>query len=234
MTPDIRIAQSQPNFNLIARPYRWLEYCTFGLLLERCRFAQLPHMRSAASALILGDGDGRFLAKLVAGNPSLHADVVDISPAMLGLSRARIPLSDAIRFHQADIRVYQPPAGRVYDLLVTHFFLDCLTESEITQLIDHLRPRFSEQTTWIISEFAIPATGLARPTSQLLIWFLYRAFRLLTGLEVQRLPRYMPILQQAGFVCEGVELFLGGILRSERWQFIARTQATGGGPDDSQ
>ena len=64
----------QPDFNRIARPYRWLEYLSFGPLLERCRFHRLPQMVDAKRALVLGDGDGRFLARLLRKNPQIQAD----------------------------------------------------------------------------------------------------------------------------------------------------------------
>ena len=212
-----RAEASEPDFNTIARAYRWLEYFTFGRLLERCRCAQLAALGRAQSALILGDGDGRFLAELVRIDPSLQADVIDISEAMLTLARARVPHADGIRFHQADIRTFQPPPGRCYDLVVTHFFLDCLNEQDITHLISRLNMSLASHTVWIVSEFAVPANGLGRPIGRLLIRALYLAFRLLTGLRVKMLPRYAPILGEAGFLCEDVEVYLGGILRSERW-----------------
>ena len=31
-----------PNFNFIARPYRWLEYLTLGKSLENCRRCGCP------------------------------------------------------------------------------------------------------------------------------------------------------------------------------------------------
>ena len=78
------------NFDRIARPYRWLEYLSFGPMLERCRFYRIPQLAEARHALVLGDGDGRFLARLLARNPSLHTDVIDQSPAMLRLLESRV------------------------------------------------------------------------------------------------------------------------------------------------
>ena len=67
------------NFDRIARPYRWLEYLSLGRALERCRFHFLPRLRDCRRALVLGDGDGRFTAKLLDANPSVQVDAVDIS-----------------------------------------------------------------------------------------------------------------------------------------------------------
>ena len=78
------------NFDPIARPYRWLEYMSFGPWLGRCRTAQLEHLTGVQHALFFGDGDGRFLARLLAANPNLTADVVDSSHSMLGILDHRI------------------------------------------------------------------------------------------------------------------------------------------------
>src|SRR4051812_5218905 len=79
----------EPHFDLIARPYRWLEYLTLGRALERCRNYYLPQLRDRRHALVFGDGDGWFLAQLLGENPDLRADAVDTSAAMLRLLRQR-------------------------------------------------------------------------------------------------------------------------------------------------
>ena len=81
MTP-LRLHRD-PSFDLIAKPYRLLEYITFGSSLERCRIYFIPRLLDRKQALVLGDGDGRFLTALLAANPSLQADAVDTSSAML-------------------------------------------------------------------------------------------------------------------------------------------------------
>ena len=78
------------NFDTVAGAYRWLEYLTFGRLLEQIRFAHIRSLTDRKRALILGDGDGRFLARLTAQNSLLRADAVDSSAKMLSLVRARI------------------------------------------------------------------------------------------------------------------------------------------------
>src|SRR6202042_2739590 len=73
----------------LPRPYRWFEYLTLGKALENCRLHYLPQLLNKRHALILGDGDGRFLAQLLQHNPNLSADAVDSSSTMLQLLRQR-------------------------------------------------------------------------------------------------------------------------------------------------
>jgi len=104
-------ASSTANFDRVARPFRWMEYLTFGSALWRCRTHFLSELKSCRNALILGDGDGRFTAALLAANPQLNVDAVDSSAAMLRLltQRARTAAPDAstrLRTHHADALAY--------------------------------------------------------------------------------------------------------------------------------
>lgn len=225
------------NFNRLARPYRWLEYLTFGPMLERCRFYPIPQLTHARHALVLGDGDGRFLARLLAANPSLHADVVDQSPSMLRLLHARaaaIGAAHRIRIHQADALTFQgsteasakrqQPDGKsrldtesCYDLVITHFFLDCFTTEQIQALVQNIRPRLAPGALWIISEFAIPRGPAAVP-ARVVVNSLYLAFRILTGLRARALPNHAAVLAQSGLTLQHQQPFLAGLLISEQWR----------------
>src|SRR5579863_2788365 len=128
-----------PNFNRLASSYRWMEWVTFGPFLSKCRLAFLSEMRNSRSALVIGDGDGRFAARLLQHNPLVMVDAVDASHAMLrelvrgaGLNAARV------RAHAADARQFNF-AEVCPDLVATHFFLDCLTTAEVESLAKKLR-----------------------------------------------------------------------------------------------
>src|SRR5271155_3486869 len=126
----MRPTPTRPAFDRIARPYRWLEYLSFGPLLERCRFYRLPQLADARRALVLGDGDGRFLARLLQANPHIEVDVVDLSQTMVqlllgrvaktgGLNRFSIYCVDAREF--VDFVFDGTYKDVTYDLVVTHF-----------------------------------------------------------------------------------------------------------------
>jgi SAM-dependent methyltransferase len=223
-----------PRFDRVARIYRAMEFLTFGPLLERCRFFYLPRLSEVRRALVFGDGDGRFTARMLAEHHEITVDAVDLSPAMLQLLRSRVIRCGAERRLStdcADARAFTP-AGSDYDLVVTHFFLDCLTAEEAAQLIARVRPRLAPGATWLVSEFAVPARGrLRRWIAQLLIALLYAAFRLLTGLRVRAIPPWRDLLARAGFAPAASHAWLGGVLVSELWQL---PQTTAGVPAPSQ
>jgi SAM-dependent methyltransferase len=218
-----------PNFDLIARPYRWMEYATFGPLLEHTRFYRIPELTTARCALVIGDGDGRFVARFLKENPDVLVDVVDLSAKMLRLLEARVqkPGPEAhrrIAIYRADIRDFSPPEtapATGYDLVVTHFFLDCLTHADLEGLLSRLRPHLAPGARWLVSEFQIPESGLSAGMSRLVVSGLYRAFGLLTGLEVRGLPAWEMLLERFGFSRFDQRTWLGGLLTSEIWKLKA-------------
>jgi ubiquinone/menaquinone biosynthesis C-methylase UbiE len=199
-----------------------MEYLSFGPILKRCRFHHIPALIQSRRALVIGDGDGRFLARFLASAPKLRADAVDASSAMLRLLRKRVAAQGDLRRLTTtctDARVVTPPYAS-YDLVVTHFFLDCLTESETDCLIARIRPHLAPGARWLVSEFQIPLTGVFQRTlARVIISALYAAFRLLTGLTARQIPPWRALLASHGFRPKAARSWLGGLLVSELWEF---------------
>ena len=220
-----------PRFDRVARLYRAMEYLSFGPMLERCRFHHVPDVTHSRRALTLGDGDGRFLARLLTAHPNLQADAVDTSPAMLRLLRTRVVRLGA--HHRltaicADARTFEP--SQTYDLVCTHFFLDCLTEPEADHLIARLSRHLTPGTQWLVSEFQVASGNRLRGwLSGGIISGLYTAFRLLTGLEVRRIPPWRALLTRHGFTRKATRNWLGGLLVAELWE-LTKTTAPRCGP----
>lgn len=211
----------EPNFNRIAKPYRWLEYLTLGWALERCRLHFLPELLQQRNALVLGDGDGRFLAALMAANINLQANAVDSSADMLHFLRKRCEASASDAFTRLRIQHLSAlsfiPTGS-YDLVATHFFLDCLSQSDVEALILRIVPTLTPGALWVISDFRIPP-GFMRLPARIIVRFLYLAFRILTGLRTTRLPDYATPLAQAGLTRMKRHFSLVGLLTTELWEF---------------
>jgi ubiquinone/menaquinone biosynthesis C-methylase UbiE len=210
---------TQPDFNPIAHPYRWLEYLTLGPTLQQTRCHYLPSLTQQKFALILGDGDGRFLTRLLTQNPQLHAEAIDTSATMLHLLRQRCaPHIDRLQTHHHNALTFHPEPTRKYDLVVTHFFLDCLTQPDLETLITQITPHLQPQALWLISDFRIPPHGLMKPLARAYIRSLYLAFRILTNLHTTHLPDHATPLSKSGFTRIAHHHRLGGLLTTELWQ----------------
>ena len=113
-------------FDRLARSYRLLEFLAFGRDLERARFRYLDDLRGCRRILILGEGDGRFLGRLltIAGSARVHC--VDSSAGMIALAAGRAAESgaaDRVDFERANVLDLHLDPG-AYDAVVTLFFLD--------------------------------------------------------------------------------------------------------------
>jgi SAM-dependent methyltransferase len=214
-------ASSQPaNFNRLARVYRWLEWFTFGPILWQCRCAYLVEMKTRRAALVIGDGDGRFAAQLLKQNPHIAVEAVDSSDAMLRRLMQRAGLNAGrVHTHLADARQLHL-APRKFDLVATHFFLDCLTTVEVESLAMRLRESMTSDAVWVVSEFAIPDNWFGRLIARPIVTALYFAFRFLTGLTIRELPGHREALQTAGFVLTRQRKRVWGLLVSELWEPI--------------
>jgi hypothetical protein len=131
---------------------------------------------------------------------------------------AKIGADKRACFFQCDALKFQPLLNTHYDLIVSHFFLDCLTNEEIERLLRRLAPHLTTGASWLVSEFAVPDRYPSRFAGYALVRSLYFAFRWLTGLRVQKLPDYSLVLRRSGFARVRLSTYLGGILRSELWQ----------------
>ena len=199
------------NCDWIAPHYWWIEMLGMGRTLERRRRWFLPRIQNARRALVLGDGDGRFLRELLRENPMVQADYVDLSGRMLELARRKAG-EDRVVYKHADARdaEFSPEE---FDLIATHFFFDCFSSQELEPLITRIGAAATPSARWVVSEFrtnSIPA--------RLLVRALYLFFRITTGLKNQRLVDHRPILSAQGFRLIDTGPSQGGLVVSELWE----------------
>jgi len=210
------------NFGRFALAYAPVEWLSFGRALSRRRecFLAHPQVATAERVLVLGDGDGRFTAALLARNPAAQVTAVDVSAPMLAhlerRVRAKVPNAQ-LDLRCADIRCWPVP-HESYDLVVSHFFFDCFTTEDIASVIERVTPTLAPDAIWLVSDFAIPSHPFWTPVAKLLLRVLYVTIGSLTGLEHTRLPDYQTALRSAHFELCQIETALGGTLRSEIWR----------------
>jgi SAM-dependent methyltransferase len=209
-----------PSFDRLARLYRWMEYFSFGPYLQQCRKLRIADMGICRRALVYGDGDGRFLAELVRRVPAIQVVAVDASREMLRQAARRLSSGAQVRLVHADALECDPATfpEAPFDLIVTHFFLDCFDEAEIAFLVSRVNDASEDQALWVVSDFAIPARQAARLAGTLIVRGLYLAFALLTGLKARRLPDHGRVMREAGWTLEDRRESLLGLLISESWR----------------
>lgn len=208
------------NFDRIAPHYRWLELLCAGPLLQHCRTAFLGELPSPRHALIVGEGNGRFLVDFLRAHPEAQVTCVEASAAMLRLARARLAASGldsrSVEFLHADILTWVPPPCR-FDLLVTHFFLDCFRSDQLAAIIARLAAAAASEARWLVADFREPAAGLAKWRARAVIQSLYFFFRRAARLSATHLTPPDALLARHGFVLRERRTWDWGLLHSDLW-----------------
>ena len=209
------------SFDVLAPHYRWIEFVLAGDKLHHGRTAFLGRVAEAKKVLILGEGNGRFLLECRRKLPDAKITVVDASARMLSLAHRRLIGQrincERIEFIHADALTWMPPEGD-YDLIVTHFFLDCFRRDQLRPLIAKLAHAAAPRADWLLADFQTAESGLCRHRSRLILWGMYRFFRVVTRLPASELISPDGFLQQHGFRLRECEAYDWGLLRSDWWQ----------------
>jgi ubiquinone/menaquinone biosynthesis C-methylase UbiE len=199
------------NCDLIAPHYWWIERLGMGRSLERRRRWFLPEIVHARRALVLGDGDGRFLRELLRRNAVVRADYVDSSRRMLELARQKAG-AERVNYQQANALTLEFPR-EAYDLIATHFFFDCFNADDLETLIGRVADAAKPGAQWIVSEFRTPNVP-----ARLLVSALYLFFGITTGLKTHKLADHRPILRSHGFRLINASHSRGALVVSELWE----------------
>ncbi len=178
------------SFDWMAKPYATLERMLFGQAFQRIRTAFVPALDERRAVLVLGEGDGRFAAALLARNPTVQVTLVDASAQMLCRARQRTTRwRERVHYVHSDAVAWveQLPATTHFDAVVTTFFLDCLTEPELTRLFAAISPRIVPNGLWLWCDLVVPKSPWRRVLGQGLLQALYFVFRLTTNITARSL-----------------------------------------------
>jgi ubiquinone/menaquinone biosynthesis C-methylase UbiE len=209
------------SFDALAPHYRWMELVLAGNKLQRCRTAFLGQVSNRQNVLIVGEGNGRFLVECRRRLETASITCVDASSRMLALARKRVRdagLSiEKIEFVHTDALRWTPPQ-RAFDLIVTHFFLDCFPAEHLRRVVAALAKAATADATWLLADFQVPSGGLRRRRAQLIHRVMYLFFGLATRLPARKLTIPDELLRVENFaLCERRESEWG-LLRSDWWE----------------
>jgi ubiquinone/menaquinone biosynthesis C-methylase UbiE len=219
----VSLERDPMSFDRLAPHYGWMETLLAARKLQRCRTAFLSRTLEARNVLILGEGNGRFLAECRQRLKSARITCIDASSGMLDQSRkrlSRLGLSvDRVDFMRADVLQWAAPQ-RVFDLIVTHFFLDCFRADQLPRLVSVLAEAARPGAAWLIADFQVPDAGFGRWRALLIHRVMYVFFRWAAALPARRLTSPDPFFRSCGFVLRERQISDWGLLRSDFWERI--------------
>ncbi|MGB0580603.1 MAG: class I SAM-dependent methyltransferase [Limisphaerales bacterium] len=209
------------NFDRVAPYYQLIERVTAGNAAQKCRTTLLGYLQNKRNILLLGEGNGRFLETLLQVAPAARITVVDSSPRMMTLLRQRMDKQgvslERVKLVEADVRdwVITP---KVYDAMVTNFFLDCFRPVELQSLIHRLAESIREDGLWLIADFREPPQLMRRVRAKVILKLMYGFFRRTTKLSAKRLTAPDEHLEDAGFRLQERELQSLGLMHADVWR----------------
>jgi hypothetical protein len=126
-------------------------------------------------------------------------------------------LTRQVRFLHHDITNWAPPQNH-YDLVVTHFVLDCFPQAELALVVKNLAAAVKPDADWLLADFRLPDGGFARLQAQAWLATMYQFFRLAARIRAIELIDPTPYMQAEGFSLARQHLFRKGMLKSELWR----------------
>ncbi|TAK92247.1 MAG: hypothetical protein EPO07_19440 [Verrucomicrobia bacterium] len=123
----------------------------------------------------------------------------------------------AIDFVQAEPPDWQPSALG-FDLIVTHFFLDCFPEPMLSQVVASLALTAKPNARWLVADFQIPPRGFDQVRARTVLALAYTFFRRVTNLPADRLVPPDAALVRNGFQLHRRATYDCGLLRSDVWK----------------
>lgn len=215
-----RQAGAAMSFDRLAPGYRAMEAVLAGGLLQRCRTAYLSEAGGRKRALLLGEGPGRFLVELLKVNPAIEVVCVEGSSRMILEAKRRLRRAgyspDAVVFLHGDALDWRA-GGRSFDLIASHFFLDCFRPEELERLIPRVAEGAARDARWLVADFCVPDAGWRRWRAKLIHAAMYAFFRRATGLSATRLTPPDGFLEAVGFRLGQRSRFNLGLLQSDVW-----------------
>jgi ubiquinone/menaquinone biosynthesis C-methylase UbiE len=212
------------SFDRLSAHYSWMELVFGGGLMHRCRTRFLDRARACRRGLLVGEGPGKFLADLLRSNREIRVTCVEQSAGMIGQMRRRLRLAGVelarVDFRQMNALDWLIPEEK-YDLVATHFFLDCFRAAELERLVNSLARSAEPGAIWLLTDFCEPERGWQKWRAKLLLAGLYAFFQVATGLPAGKLTPPEKYLNAAGFQLRERRLESFGFAHADFWERIA-------------
>ena len=196
-------------FDKVAIAYGFLEKALFGSSLQQMRCRYLNQIEDSKKILLVGEGCGFFLKKLLEVNAEAMITVVEPSENMINQAASRVPHKDRKRVVFCNAAFGQfVPAG-TFDAACTFFFWDCFRENQTKAMLPSLLDCLDPDGLLINADFVEPSSSVGRRfkiSHFILLRILYGFFGFATGIESTRVIEIEPVASGNGYFAKDTHL----------------------------
>ncbi|HET9054496.1 MAG TPA: class I SAM-dependent methyltransferase, partial [Cyclobacteriaceae bacterium] len=184
--------------------YACLSRIVFGKTIERAQHHFLNLIKPHDQVLILGGGSGDLLRTLLKLQPHITVDYIDISPRMIALAKQKTPETAPVNF----IVGSADNIPGTYSVVITNFYLDLFSTETLKRIIGKIKCHVQPDGRWLVTDFVSEKWW-----HKLMLWLMYRFFRIATGIEAKRLPEWQTLNDPQILEIESVK-FYGSFIKS--------------------
>jgi ubiquinone/menaquinone biosynthesis C-methylase UbiE len=198
-----------------------MEAVLAGNQLQKVRTAFLDELLSRQNVLFLGEGNGRLLIPFLKGNATAKVSCLDASSGMLDAARRRLACAgldtNRVDWIHRDVTASAVPQGS-FDAVVTCFFLDCFEGDELRHVVRSIAGAAAEGAIWVVADFGVPKSGLARLRARIITGLMYPFFRAITGVSARHIEPIDTYFEAAGFSLIALNTWSAGLLHADLWR----------------
>jgi tRNA (cmo5U34)-methyltransferase len=200
-------------FDSVAFMYDWLARLVFGNEIVRAQKCYLNALKNAKEVLIIGGGTGWIAREVLNVSPSIHVTYIEASQQMLNLTVRKITSRESrvtlIHGIHEDI-----VSNKVYDAVITNFFLDLFKEEDLAGVISRIKSHLDKNSLWLISDFENCNKGWQK----ILLYVMYYFFRVTSRVSTKKLANWRAVMFREGLKEMKCERFYHGFIYSGLYQ----------------
>lgn len=211
-------------FNWIAAGYDRLTRLVYGKALYESQVCFLALIPPGCNILIMGGGSGAVLRKLFSLNPGARVWYIEASSRMIELTSQKLSAAERKQttfIHGTEKSI---PQDISVDVIITHFFLDLFPYAHLLASCRRLSAKLRLKGLWIVSDFVDGGIWWQR----LLLWVMYRFFRVTCGISAEKLPAWGLALSLAAMKERRFQSFFSGFIKSTVYEKTEETWASYG------
>lgn len=191
------LSKKDQRFDRLAFIYDFLVKLVFGRSLRKAQTHFLKELPQKGRLLILGGGTGWILAEIGKRRPELTVVYVEASEKMISLAQKK---SQELKVNFVHGNEQMIPESPSYDAVLTPFFLDLFGPVRLFASMSLIDQALSKDGKWLFVDFHVPkSNGLKRMYAKGLIYIMYRFFRILCGIDAQKLPDFDRAFEMANY-----------------------------------